>query len=63
MLLECICSIHSFIVPSKKQSDIFKSLTWQEVDSTENIETLDEIKADNEQMLSNYHLSIKLVCL
>lgn len=50
MLLECTCSIHSFIVPSKKQSDIFKSLTWQEVDSTENIETLDEIKADNEQI-------------
>ena len=50
MLLECICSIHSFIVPSKKQYDIFKSLTWQEVDSTENIETLDEIKADNEQI-------------
>ena len=43
----------------KKQYEIFKSLTWEEVDSTENIETFDELKADNEQMVYNYHLSIK----
>ena len=38
-------------------------VTWEEVDSTDNIETFDEVKADNEQMAYNYHLSIKLMCL
>ena len=38
-------------------------VTLEEVDSTDNIETFDEVKADNEQMACNYHLSIKLMCL
>ena len=63
MAVSFVCHLNVFVVfiysTFKKQYEIFKSLTWEEADSTENIETFDELKADNEQMVYNYHLSIK----